>query len=223
MQLEKCRDPSMSPPTTGRATSALPKMPSSGTNASSIPTARRTRISRIVSTKTSGTPRECCSGHPMYPSEPKRTPSSPPRLFVDPSKNTCGSQQPACMHYRPRSWSSTSTCEIPSPPTSPSVSPPPLLPDDLLDIVFRYKHELALRPSLVEIQRRYAEHKKVVDKYVEEAWADWNAQFSPRMFNPEYNAPGGTLHKEYLSRWHHLRLSLRRCPPGDRSRYIDLD
>ncbi len=79
---------------------------------------------------------------------------------------------------------------------------------------------MALRPSLNRIKRRYTKHKK---DYVEEAWAEWNFLQSPRMFFPERNAPGGKLHKEYLSRWHHLRLSLRRVPPGERDRYIDLD
>ena len=82
---------------------------------------------------------------------------------------------------------------------------------------------MAIRPSLNRIRRRYKKHKKEVDHYVEEAWAEGNLLQSPRIFFPERNAPGGKLHKEYLSRWHHLRLSLRRVPPGERDRYIDLD
>ena len=69
------------------------------------------------------------------------------------------------------------------------------------------------------IERRYAKHKKEVDRYVEENWEEWNIFGSPRMYFPEHNAPGGQLHKEYLSRWHHLRLSLRRTPPGHRERH----
>ena len=87
--------------------------------------------------------------------------------------------------------------------------------------MYRYRHELAFRPTLDRITRRYARHKKEVDRYVQEAWGDWNSLGNPRSLQPEIYAPGGKRHMEYLSGWHHLRLTLRRHPPGERERYAD--
>ena len=92
----------------------------------------------------------------------------------------------------------------------------------MLDIVFRYKHELALRASLEKIKQKYARHKEEVDRAMDQMWADWNVIGSTRAMYPERYAPGGKLHKEFLSRWHHLRLTLRRVPPGERDRFFEL-
>ena len=78
---------------------------------------------------------------------------------------------------------------------------------------------MALRPSLRVIKRRYAKHKKQVDSYIEDAWYDWNHLQNPRMYHPDLYGPGGKNHVQFLSRWHHLRLTLRRTPPGTRDRY----
>ena len=115
------------------------------------------------------------------------------------------------------------------PPSSPHLSsttdqrcasvapPPPLLPEDLLDIVYRYRHELAFAPTLRRIEQLYAEHKAEIDELVKNMWEEWVFLDNIRALQPRIYAPGGVHHQEYLSKWYPLRLKLRRATAADLS------
>ena len=91
-----------------------------------------------------------------------------------------------------------------------------MLPEDLLDIIWRYRHELTFAPTLRKIENMYAEHKAEVDRVVHQMWDEWVFLHNARVFQPEIYAPGGEHHQMYLTKWFPLRLRLRRSTTRDR-------
>ena len=70
------------------------------------------------------------------------------------------------------------------------------LPVVLQDLVYSYEHQLGWHKVVDQITEFYQKHKRCVDLYMVEHWREKFYE------HPERNAPGGTLHKEFLCSWH---------------------
>ena len=93
-----------------------------------------------------------------------------------------------------------------------------LLPNVLVDMIYRYRHEMTLRPSLSRIEEAYSAHKKEVDQFVVESWAEWNVMRNWRAEQPGMFGPGGLWHKIHLTRW--FRFKRHVTTHSDRARLV---
>ena len=185
------------------ATSESPRTPSSDP----LPSCRvsSTKSCRTCSTRRSGACPECSGGRRLPRSTSASYTCVAPRRSAGSSGSSCGSPVQACPPSSPHLSSTTDQrCASVAPP-------PPLLPEDLLDIVYRYRHELAFAPTLRRIEQLYAEHKAEIDELVKNMWEEWVFLDNIRALQPRIYAPGGVHHQEYLSKWYPLRL--KRRPP----------
>ena len=75
------------------------------------------------------------------------------------------------------------------------------LPVVLQQIVYDYEHQLGWHKVTAAIADFYQRHKRCVDMHMVEHWREKQWARYPHSADPERNAPGGSLHKSYLSTW----------------------
>ena len=80
------------------------------------------------------------------------------------------------------------------------------LPVVVEHLVYHYEHQLSWYKVMDELLGFYMPIKREVDQYIHQYWAELIAIESAKLFFPERNAPGGTLHKTFLYSWYHSLL-----------------
>ena len=88
------------------------------------------------------------------------------------------------------------------------------LPVVLQDLVYSYEHQLGWHKVVDQITEFYQKHKRCVDLYMDEHWKEKFYE------HPERNAPGGTLHREFLCSWHFVVLRAYRVARSEPASYI---
>ena len=82
------------------------------------------------------------------------------------------------------------------------------LPTDLQDLCYSYLLQLRVSQINAEILDAVPAEslKSQISLCVRQSWEEWNRGFSPRMFQPDKYAPGGTQEWEFLNQWRYKFL-----------------
>ena len=82
------------------------------------------------------------------------------------------------------------------------------LPTDLQDLCYSYLSQLRVSQINAEILDAVPAEsvKSQISLCVRQSWEEWNRGFSPRMFQPDKYAPGGTQEWEFLNQWRYKFL-----------------